>query len=259
MSDILGERDDAVPDVTTRVAEPSRESQLPKRFYKNVEVQAEDGGFALLLDGKNVRTPGKALVAVPDAGLAETLRMEWDAQGERIDPLTMPLTRLVNTAVDGVANEMQAVKEDIVRYAGTDAICYRASGPEGLVERQNAAWDPLIDWATTSLNAPLSIGQGITYVAQPAPSIAQMSARVGQVDSPLLLTSLHLMTALTGSAIIALAVLDGELSGEEAWHAAHVDEDWNIEEWGADEEATARRAARWTDMQVAVNVAETLR
>jgi chaperone required for assembly of F1-ATPase len=244
----------------TRVAEPSRESQLPKRFYKDVSVLLEDENrFTLALDDKPVRTPGRMPLAVDSKPIADATAAEWSAQGERIDPMTMPLTRLLNTAIDGVANEAQAVKEDIVRYAGTDLLCYRATGPEGLIARQRALWDPLLEWAQTFHNAPLTIAEGIAPISQPKGSILLLGARLDRVKSPVLLTALHLITSLTGSAVIAFALLDDAVSGEAAWTAAHVDEDWNIEEWGEDEEAKARRDLRWRDMETALFVVENLR
>lgn len=258
--DILGAADPAERGAPTRVAEPSRESQLPKRFYREVSILQEgEGSFTLALDGKPVRTPGRKQLAVENEIIASAVKEEWAIQGKRIDPMTMPLTRLLNTAIDGVAADMQAVKEDIIRYAGTDLVCYRASGPEGLLERQAEHWDPILEWVQTFLNAPMSVVEGIGHVPQPKGSISLLGARLDQVVSPVLLTSLHLITSLTGSALIAFAVLDDAIDGPAAWTAAHVDEDWNIEEWGRDDEAEARRALRWRDMEAAVFVAENLR
>ena len=254
MRDILGERDEVVPDVTTRVAEPSRESQLPKKFYKDVSVSSVDEGWQIELDGRSVKTPGKALLAVSSKPLAECIAEEWRAQNERIDPMTMPLTRLLNTALDGVAGEIQGVKEDIIRFAGTDMICYRADGPEGLVSRQIDHWDPLVEWAQSKLGCRFTLIEGVMHHEQPAESIAGFSTHVGMIDDPLVLAATHVITALTGSATIALAVLYGELSCDEAWAAAHVDEDWNIEQWGEDEEATSRRETRRKDMIAACRV-----
>lgn len=254
MRDILGERDSAIPDQPTRVSEPSRESQLPKRFYEKAAVTEGDGGYTIILDGRSVRTPGRNLLAVGDRALAGEIAAEWQAQGERIDPMTMPLTRLLNTALDGVANEMQAVKEDIVRFAGTDMLCYRAGEPTGLVARQNELWDPVIDWAASALGMRLVLAEGVMHVDQPPESLAAFSTHVGLVDDPLSLAALHVVTALTGSAVMAMAVLKGELDAERAWQIAHVDEDWNISQWGEDAEAAARRAARFTDMQAACRV-----
>ncbi|MDD9909748.1 MAG: ATPase [Ahrensia sp.] len=254
MSDILGERDAAVPKDLTRVAEPSRESQLPKRFYDVASVEPGEGGFLIQLDGRSVKTPGRATLAFSSPDIAQRVADEWQAQSERIDPLTMPMTRLANTALDGVASDMQAVKEDIVRYAGTDMLCYRADRPDGLVNRQNALWDPLIDWAQAGLGVRLALAQGVVHVAQPQASIAAFNVHLGAIDDPLALAALHVATSITGSAVIAMALYKGESDLPTAWEAAHVDEDWNIAEWGEDEEAKQRRAARHVDMEAAAFV-----
>ncbi|MEM9734012.1 MAG: ATP12 family protein [Pseudomonadota bacterium] len=256
MADILGERDDAIPDIKTRVAEPSRESQLPKRFYKVVAIAEVEEGFGVVLDERPVRTPGKALLASTSKDVADMLAGEWDAQGERIEPMTMPVTRLLNTAIDGVATEMQAVQEDIIRFAGTDLLCYRADGPDALVTRQMERWDPVLDWAQTALNARFELAAGVMHQPQPEATIAAFSTHVGMVNDPAVLAATHVMTTLTGSAIIAMAALKGELDLEMAWSIAHLDEDWNIEQWGEDEEAAARRAVRFRDMKAAYEVAQ---
>ncbi|MEL7272520.1 MAG: ATP12 family protein [Pseudomonadota bacterium] len=256
MADILGERDSAIPDIKTRVAEPTRESQLPKRFYKTAAVLEEADSFGVALDKRPVRTPGKALLASTSRDVAQMLAAEWDAQGERIDPMTMPVTRLLNTAIDGVATEMQAVQEDIIRFAGTDLLCYRAEGPDGLVQRQMEQWDPVLDWAQNALNARFELAAGVMHHAQPEATIAAFSTHVGMIDDPAVLAATHVMTTLTGSAIIALAALHGALDLDTSWRLAHLDEDWNIEQWGEDEEAAARRAMRFRDMRAAFDVAQ---
>lgn len=234
-----------------RSAEPSHESTLPERFYTDVSVVEEEGAHAVRLDGRPVRTPGRSLLALPSAALATAVAGEWEAQGERIDPRTMPATRLANTAIDGVANEMQAVAEDVVRYAGSDLVCYRADGPPALVERERAAWDPFLEWAERELDAHFVLAEGIMHVEQPPRAIGAVSAQVGRVRDPFRLAALHVMTSLTGSALIALAVLAGEVDVDNAWTAAHVDEDWNIAQWGEDEEASALRRRREAEMRVA--------
>ncbi len=254
MSDILGERDKAVPDRPTRVAEPSRESQLPKRFYEDVSVALHDDAYAIELDGRTVKTPGKKLLGFTTPSIADAVAEEWQAQLEHIDPMTMPMTRLANTAIDGVASDMQAVKEDIVRYAGTDMLCYRANGPQGLIDRQNALWDPLIDWAHRALGVRLSLAEGLMHIEQPEGAIAAFNAHIGHINDPMTLAALHVATSISGSAIIAISILRKERTLDEAWEIAHVDEDWNIAEWGEDEEAAERRAARFVDMRSAAFV-----
>lgn len=258
MSDILGERDPNVPRDPTKVAEPSRESLLPKRFYKAVELAEEDNAWRVLLDGRPVRTPGKAVLAVDSQPIMERLATEWDAQGERVDPLSMPMTRLVNTAVDGVAQEMQAVREDIIRFAGTDLLCYRADGPDDLVELQRASWDPLLDWAETALDTRLNLAEGVMHVAQPPESLQAFGHHVKAIAHPLALAAAHVVTTLTGSAIIAMSVWRAQQDAKSAWAAAHVDEDFNISQWGEDYEATQRRATRFIDMETACFVLENL-
>ena len=255
MSELFDPRDDGEPVDRFRTAEPARLKDAPRRFYEAAEVFEGDAGFEVRLDGRPIRTPGKALLALPTAQLADLIAAEWAAQGEHIDPTTMPGTRLANTAIDGVANEMQAVREDIIRYAGSDLVCYRAEEPDALVARESEAWDPLLDWASDGLGANFILGQGIVPVRQPPEAIATFGRAVAGVEGPFRLAGMHVMTALSGSALIALAVARGVLDIEAAWRAAHVEEDWNISLWGYDEEAAARRAVREVDMRTAAQFA----
>jgi chaperone required for assembly of F1-ATPase len=237
----------------------SRAANLPKRFYKDVTLKDEEGGGAsLLIDGKPVRTPGKALLALPTRGLAEAVAEEWRAQGERIDPLTMPLTKLANSAIDGVKGREQAVIDDIVKYAGSDLLCYRAEGPAALVASQSKHWNPVIAWAKATLDAPLALAEGVVHVAQPKASLDRLRRELEGLD-PFSLAALHVMTSLTGSALLALAVLRGRLTPEEAWQAAHVDEDFQISQWGEDVEAVKRPANRRRDFDAAARFLAALR
>ena len=206
--------------------------------------------FRLLLDGKPVRTPAKKDLLLPTRALAEAVAAEWDAQTERIDPTTMPLTRLANSAIDGVTGREAEVRADIVKYAGSDLVCYRAEGPEALVARQADAWNPILEWAATDLGVRLILAQGVMPVVQPQAALARIAEAV-QPLSPFQLAGLHVATTLTGSAVLALAILRGRLMPQEAWATAHVDEDYQIELWGADAEAESRRRKRWQDMQAA--------
>lgn len=227
---------------------------LPKRFYKEVAVRAEGGGAAApLLDGKPVRTPGKAPLTLPTRALAEAVAEEWRAQGERIDPSTMPLTRLANSAIDGVAGREEAVIGDIAKHAAADLLCYRAEGPEALVAAQGKHWDPVLAFARKSLRAPLLLSEGIVHVAQPETSLARIRSEFEGLD-PFRLAALHVMTALTGSALLALAVFKGWLTPEEAWEAAHVDEDFQISQWGEDAETQVRRDRSWRDFQASARL-----
>ena len=197
-----------------------------------------------------MRTPAKALLALPTRALAEAVAGEWAAQQEQIDPATMPLTRLANSAIDGVRGREAQVRADIVRYAASDLLCYRASEPEGLVRRQAEMWDPVLGWAREALGAPLKVAQGLMPVAQPGAAISAIAATLEGFDA-FGLAALHVMTTLTGAALLALAHARGRLTAEQAWMAAHVDEDWQVARWGEDAEAAQRRQRRWSEMQAA--------
>jgi chaperone required for assembly of F1-ATPase len=220
---------------------------LPKRFYQDVTVGPAGSGFAILLDGKPVRTPK---MVVPTRGLAQAIAEEWAAQKERIDPSGMPLSKLAITAIDGVSSHMADVAAEIVQFAGSDLLCYRAEAPEALAVLQAAAWDPILRWAEHELGVRFATARGVMPRSQRPEALERVAAAVARFDS-MELTALHVMTTLTGSAILALALAAGKLSEDEAWTAAHVDEDWQISNWGIDVEAAERRARRWTEMQAA--------
>lgn len=233
---------------------PGREAPAKaKRFYKDVTTAARGSGFAVLLDGRPIRTPAKLVVVVPTQPLAEALADEWRAQSEHIDPATMPLTRHVNTVRDGIEGREQDIRDDLARFAGGDLICYRADSPEGLVAAQAAAWDELLDWAHRALNCGLKRGTGLMPITQPAEAISAYAAAIANRQA-YELAGLHTMTSLSGSAILALAVADGILSPEQGWAAAHVDEDWQIAQWGEDAEAQARRRFRQADFLAAARL-----
>ena len=246
------------PDPVRR-AQIQMRTPLPKRFYKDVSVAEGEGGFVVKLDGKAVRTPGKALLVLPVESAAQLVAREFDAQGETLDLASMPVYRLVNTAIDGVASDPQAVLEDILRYSSSDLLCYRADGPDTLVRRQNEAWDPVLDWARAVLGARLLLAEGVIHVEQPREAIAALGVHLNQRAQPLRLAALHVMTSMTGSALLALAVDFGELDAETAWSAAHVDEDFQAEHWGQDAEALARRAHRKRDMMAAADLIEAIK
>ncbi|MFD1702090.1 ATP12 family chaperone protein [Methylopila henanensis] len=232
---------------------------LPKRFYDVAGVLEREDGFVVALDGKAVVTPARAPLALPTAALADAVAAEWAAQVEVIDPATMPLTRLANAAIDGVARARSEVAEDIVKYAGSDLVCYRADGPERLVERQRLSWDPVLAFARDDLGARFVLAEGVMFVDQSDETIEAVRCAIRRHDDVFTLAALHTMTTLTGSALLALGVLRGVHTVEEAWSAAHVDEDWNVELWGQDHEAQARRAARWLEMRAAALMAEFVR
>jgi chaperone required for assembly of F1-ATPase len=229
---------------------------LPKRFYKEVTVTAGEP-FGVHLDGKPLRTPAKKHLLVPVRALVEAVADEWRGQAEHIDPATMPLTRLANSILDGVAGQEHAVRAEIVKYAGSDLVCYRADGPPALVQRQAEAWDPVLAWAQQALGVRFETGSGIMPVSQPASDVTAVDGALAGLDA-FRLAGLHVITTLTGSALLALAHTRGHLSAEAAWAAAHVDEDWQISKWGEDTEASARRARRWAEMQAASRLLQLL-
>jgi chaperone required for assembly of F1-ATPase len=226
---------------------------LPKRFYKDVTTAPEGEYVAVLLDGKPIRTPAKAKLAVPSQELAEAIAEEWRAQTERIDPETMRLTKLANSAIDGVRGREAAVLDDLIAFAGSDLLCYRADAPEGLIAKQNEHWDPVLAWAKQELGAPFRLAQGIGHVAQPQASLDAIKERLEGFDA-FSLAALYVMTALTGSALLPIAVALRRLTPDEAWAVAHVDEDWQISQWGEDAEAAARRAKRRQEVDAAANM-----
>lgn len=252
MRDIFNDLGDMLSDDDpVRRAQIKSRRPLPKRFYETAGVAEIDEGFAVQLDGKPILTPARNRLSLPTRALAELIAGEWNAQEEEIDPVSMPVTRIVNTALDGVALDPQAVKEDILRFAGTDLLCYRADGPDALVLRQAESWDPILEWAHVALNARFVLAEGIVHAAQPKETIAALGAHLMAYENPIVLAGLHSMTTLTGSALLALATAREEINAEQAWQAAHVDEDWNADQWGADQQALARRAHRWGEMQAA--------
>ena len=234
-----------------------QEPSHPKRFYSEVTTKDEGDGVTLLLDGKPVRTPGKAPFVVPNKAIAEAIGEEWREQGARIDPATMPLTRLANSVIDGVKGHEEAVIGDVLNYAGSDLLCYRAEGPKGLGTLQTKHWDTVVAWAKRDLGVPMRLAEGVMHVAQAPSSLHAIREHLAEFDS-WSLAALHVMTGLSGSALLALATALGRLSPEEAWAAAHVDEDWQISQWGEDEEAKARRGSRWRDFAAAARMLKLL-
>ncbi len=240
------------PDDPMRAAQRGMRPALKQRFYKSAEVIEGPQGFVVALDGRPVQTPARHPLAAPTRPLAEALAAEWAAQGEHIDPAKMPLTRLANTIIDGVAAARPAIAAEIEKYLGSDLVCYRAQSPDGLVVRQAQHWDPILAFAHERLGARFLITEGVRFVAQPGTAVAA-ACRALPAD-PWRLGALHTVMTLTGSALIALALAAGALAPEAAWAAAHVDEDWNMEQWGRDTLALDRRAARLAELQAAATV-----
>lgn len=226
-----------------------------KRFYKTVSVTDENG---IVLDGRPVRTPMKQPLRLPTRALAEAVAKEWDGQGDTIDPSTMILTKLANTAIDRVADDQQRIADEIVKFAGADQVSYRAHEPEGLVARQAEHWNPVLDWAMAQLDAPFVKTTGVMHRPQPAEALSAFARHVQRLD-PWTLTALHNLATITGSALIAAMLADGALDREAAWRAAFVDEDWETESWGNDEEAIQRRAALRREFDACVDFLDVAR
>lgn len=227
---------------------------LPRRFYKLAAVHPGVDGFVLTLDGRPARTPGRASLTLPTAELGAAVAAEWERQGDTIDPSTMPLTRLANSTIDGVAPRAGEVRDEIVRYAGSDLVCYRAGEPQSLVAAQSAAWDPVVAWAREALEARMALAEGVMFVAQPADALARIGEAVAAERSPFRLAALHVLTTLSGSALMALMVAAGRLSVEDAWRAAHVDEFYQESLWGEDLDATRRRERRLDEFRSAAQM-----
>ena len=257
MRDILGNLDTEIhlsdPDPVKR-AQKQMLKPLPKRFYKEAKAGPLEGGFAVLLDGRPVKTPSGKPLLFPTLEAASLSAIEYEAQVGEINPSTMPVTRLANTAVDGVADQVREVLADMRLYASSDLVCYRSEGPEALAELQSLAWDPYLEWAKSVHGARFFLAQGVMPVEQPAAALEAIGNALEKYGQPFKAACLHSMTSLTGSALVALAVAEGRVTVEQGWRDAHVDEDWTISQWGADEEATVRRAYRWLEMKAAVDL-----
>lgn len=219
-----------------------------KRFYETVAVGAEANGFAILLDGKPIKTPaGNALLA-PLHKLAEAVAEEWRGQGDVIDPDAMPLTRYLNTVIDRVEPRREEIVADLAKYAGHDLLCYREASSTQLMQRQAAAWDPWLAWAADRYGADLVVGQGLGHIEQPPEALEALRDAIAAMDSHRLAV-LHTGIAITGSAVLGLAFVARALEAREAFAAAHVDELFQEERWGVDEEAQAARARKLAELK----------
>jgi chaperone required for assembly of F1-ATPase len=217
-----------------------------KRFWKQVSVDRDGGGWTLKLDSRAVRTPARAMLSVPAKALAEAIAHEWCAVDDKIDPRTMPLTGLANAAIDRVAPERAAFAQGLARYAETDLACYRADGPKGLVERQQEHWDRLLAWARRRYDVDFATSLGLMHIAQPPATVERLSHAVAALG-PFRLAGLSPLVTIGGSLIAALAVEEKALTPDQAWAAVSVDEHWQFEQWGADEEAEAALENRRRD------------
>jgi chaperone required for assembly of F1-ATPase len=219
-----------------------------RRFYKEAQVQPQPGGFALLLDGKPVKTPARRQLAVPSRPLADAMAAEWQAQAEKIDPRLMPLTGLANAAIDRVAPDIAAFAAGLAQYGESDLLCYRAEGPERLVARQSELWDPILAWARQRYDVELKVTSGIIHRPQPPATVERLGRAVsarGAFD----LAALSPLVTVSGSLLIALALAEGGISLEEAWPAAALDDHWQAEKWGHDSEAVLALENRRNDFE----------
>lgn len=207
-----------------------------KRFWTQAQVVAEGGGFAVHLDARPVRTPAKAPLIVPTQAMAQEIAAEWDAQEGEINPNVMPFTRSANAAIDKVAVQHPQVADMISDYGDSDLLCYRADSPDELMARQEAEWDPLLDWAEAVLGARLHTVQGVMHAPQPDAALARLRAQVHDLDA-FRLTAFHDLVSLSGSLILGFATARDHLTPEQAWDVSRIDETWQAEQWGADEEA----------------------
>jgi len=221
-----------------------------KRFYDAAWAEPGEGGWRVVLDSRPVKTPSRASLMLPTKPLAGAVAAEWEAQGPKIDPATMPMTRLANTAIDRAAPRRNEVADQLLAYGETDLLCYRAEWPEKLTILQAQAWDPVLDWLRAEVGADLRVVAGVIPAPQSDEAIAALDKAVRSHDD-FTLTAMHEMTSLTVSLVLSLAVVRGHMSAEDAWRAAHVDEDWQIGQWGEDASARQRREAQWDDMAAA--------
>ena len=232
--------------------------RAPARCYREAAAAPADRGFAILLDGKTVLTPARAGLVLPCAGLAEAVTEEWRAQGVKLAPATMPLTRLAYTALDRVAPQREHLAAETIRFAANDLLCYRASAPPDLAARQSEQWNPLLDWLSETYGAPLRTGAGLAFVAQDEAALAKLREAVARLDA-FALAGVQAAAALTGSLVLALALHRGRVDAEAAFAAAHLDELYQAEMWGEDAEAKARLQARASDLRAIARFLSLLR
>ena len=219
-----------------------------RRFWKTADIRPQGEGWEVVLDGRPLRTPGKLPLILPTEALARAIAAEWDAQTDVIDPNRMPLTRAANSAVEKVTPQFHDVTSMLGDYGGTDLLSYRASEPEALTRMQAVGWDPLIDWAATELRAPLRITHGVIPVPQDPAVLLKLQAEIASLDA-FALTALHDLVTLPGSLILGLAVLRGRLDAETVWKLARIDEEFQADRWGRDEDADLAAQGRLEAMR----------
>ena len=243
-------------DDPTEAARRGARPVLRRRFYTQATTTPAVDGHAVQLDGRAVHTPARHELKAPSLALAQAIAAEWQDQEDVIDPARMPLTRLANTIIDGVATAPLPVAAEVGKYLTSDLLFYRTSAPAALAERQARHWDPILAWAREALGADFKTVEGVVHVAQPDSALAV--ARAVIPDDPWRLGAVHTVTTLTGSALLALAIARGAVSADAAWEAAHVDEDWNMAQWGRDTIALQRRAFRFAEFKAAAVVLDAL-
>ncbi len=219
---------------------------MKKRFWTEVSVVEADEGFGLALDGRRIKTPLKTPLYVPSRAFADHIASEWDAVGEAIDPTTMPFTRAANAAIDKLANQKPEVVALLAEYGGSDLLCYRATYPEKLIAKQAQAWDPVLDWAAEAFGKRLNVTQGVLPVDQPPEPLDMMHKRLLSL-SEFQLSGAYDLISISGSLVLAFAVMDGVVDPAQAWDYSRIDEAWQIAEWGADDEAEAASAIKNAD------------
>jgi chaperone required for assembly of F1-ATPase len=252
MRDLLDNISDGKPPDPVEAARGGMRPRRRRRSYEQADVGAGTEGFAVLLDGKPAKTPAGRLLAGPNRAVAQAMAAEWSAQGEFIELTRMSLTRLANTIIDGIVNAPQPVADEVAKYLASDLVLYRAAEPAGLVARQVQLWDPVLAWAREALGARFTPAEGVVFVAQPEPALC--AARAAIPRDAWRIGAVHSVTSLTGSALLALALAAEQISVDATWAAAHVDEDWNMEQWGRDAAALERRALRFAELQAAAAV-----
>ena len=228
-----------------------------KRFWKSASAVKADGGFAIEIDGRRVRTPARAELVVPAQALADAITVEWNECGESVDPRAMPLTGLANAAIDRVAADKGEFASGIARYAESDLTCYRAEGPETLVARQAESWDALLGWARRRYDVDFVTCSGVMHVAQPVETVRKLDHAVAALDA-FHLAGLSPLVTIGGSLVAGLAVLEEMMPATEAWEAVSLDDRWQLEQWGADADAEAALDARRQDFLTAARFLELL-
>ena len=229
-----------------------------QKFYKKSSVESADGSFSILLDGRSVKTPAGNTLAIASERLAREIAREWAAQQDTIEPHTMPLTAMACTMLDRIIPKQAAIKSQLLRFAETDLLCYRAQEPFDLTVRQHAVWQPLIDWAAETYHAPMAVTQGILPISQPQSTLKSLSSAMDRLQDGEL-AGLSSITAIAGSLIIGLAVIAGRINAEEAFTIVQLDEDFQNERWGTVEEATDRQRVLQREIQSAAIFVELAR